>query len=144
MSASDDDQRTAQFAAGPVVTPAQGDALFFGPYLDPDGQDPAWSLAYAHTREHVNGGKEWFAKQVRGTAPEPPPDGFMVPPGFAEDLRNAVMDAYGLPRDLFTRPLPPPTWRTRLRSRWSDLREQTARRAFKVIAGYEVREEDDW
>lgn len=65
-----------------------------------------------------------------------------MPPGFAEDLRNAVMGAYGLPRDLFARPLPPPTWRTRLRSKVSGWRERLARRAFKIIAGYWPQVED--
>ena len=105
--------------------------LYFGPCLNPGGEpDPVKSLmsGFARSRQHVNGDTAWFAKQVRGTAPEPPPDEFPVPPGFAEDLRNALMDAYGLPRDLFTRELPPPTWRTRWLSRWNELREQTARR----------------
>ena len=99
---------------------------------------PLDSLLYAPT-------SPWFLAQVRGTAPEPPQDGFMIPPGLAEDLRNALMDAYGLPRDLFTRELPPPTWRTRLRSTWNELRERAARRAFKIIAGYWPADgEDEW
>jgi hypothetical protein len=47
-----------------------------------------------------------------------------------------LMDAGVIPD---TRPpLPPPSWRTRLRYRVDDAREALARRAYRLIAGYEV------
>jgi hypothetical protein len=42
-------------------------------------------------------------------------------------------------------PLPPPTWRTRLRRKLGAWRERAARRAYKSIAGYwPDNGEDDW
>lgn len=86
----------------------------------------------------------WFAEQARGSSPEPPSGGFMIPPELRSDILATRLSATIMVSDelLSPRPLPPPTWRSRLRSRWSELREQTARRAFKAIAGYEVPEED--
>lgn len=47
-----------------------------------------------------------------------------------------LMDAGVIPD---TRPpLPPPTWRTRVRYRIGAWRERAAERAYKIIAGYEV------
>lgn len=47
-----------------------------------------------------------------------------------------LMDAGVIPD---TRPpLPPPSWRTRLRRKRDQWREAAARRAFRLIAGYEV------
>lgn len=110
------------------------------------GIDPVRSLmsGFAHSREHVNGNAEWFAAQVRGNAPEPPADGFMIPPGLSEALHDAIMDAYDLPRDLFE-PGPPPTRRQRIRRKLGAWRERAARRAYKSIAGYWPENgEDDW
>lgn len=53
-----------------------------------------------------------------------------------------LMDA-GLIPD--TRPKPPPLpWRWRVRNRIADWRERAACRAFKIIAGYDVPEQEDW
>ena len=85
-----------------------------------------------------------LAAQVRGTAPEPPPDGFTVPPGMLEGLRDALMDAYGLPRDFFE-PGPPPTRRQKLRRNLAAWRQNAARRAYRTIAGHWPGDgEDDW
>lgn len=83
-----------------------------------------------------------FLRQVRGTAPEPPPGGFMVPPGMLEGLRDAIMDAYGLPRDLWDRPVPPLTRRQRLKRKLAGWRERAARLAFRALAGHDAPEED--
>ena len=94
-------------------------------------------------------------------APEPTPDGFLVPPGYwYSHLENAELNARKLtsyidvPNELLmadglipdTRPPRPPTpWRWRMRSRISGWREQAARAAYRVIAGYWPRDgEDDW
>lgn len=51
------------------------------------------------------------------------------------EVPDELLMAYGLIPD--TRPKPPPTpWRWRIRNGISDWRERTARRAFRVIAGY--------
>ena len=125
------------------------DGLYFGPCLNPGVGDPVRSLmsGFAHSRKHVSGDKEWFAAQVRGTAPEPPPDGFMIPPGFAEDFRRTIAELFGIPDEMLTggKPLPPPSWRTRLRRKRDAWRERTARGAYKIIAGYwPDGGEDDW
>lgn len=41
-------------------------------------------------------------------------------------------------------PLPPPTWRTRLRRKREAWRERAAKRAYKIIAGYEPPNLEDW
>jgi hypothetical protein len=125
----------AEHAAEPVVA---------RPVVVPG--DPAKPLmsGFAHSREHVNGDKEWFAAQVRGNAPEPPPDGFMIPPGLAEGLRATIAELFGIPDEMLE-PLPPPTRRQRIRRKLGDWREQAARRAYKSIAGYwPDNGEDDW
>jgi hypothetical protein len=99
-----------------------------------EGRDPLGAWFGRHgTRE----AEKWFPGQVRGTAPEPPPDGFLIPPGLAEAL------GFSMTREAY--PLPPPSWRTRLRWRLTDLRESAAQCAFRVIAGYWPHDgEDDW
>jgi hypothetical protein len=63
--------------------------------------------------------------------------GFLVPPGLAEAL------GFSMTREAY--PLPPPSWRTRLRWKRDGWREHAARRAFRVIAGYWPHDgEDDW
>jgi hypothetical protein len=53
-----------------------------------------------------------------------------------------LMDAGVIPDTRPPRaPLP---WRTRLRFRLDDWREKLARRAYKLIAGYDVPEPEDW
>lgn len=99
--------------------------------------------------------EKWFPEQVRGTAPEPPADGFLIPPGMAEELHARLISSYiEVPNELLmdfgaipdTRPKPPPpTWRQKLRSKAEEWREQGARRAYKAIAGYWPSDgEDDW
>lgn len=88
--------------------------------------------------------------------PLPARDGFLVPPGLADALLEAVklsaiinvpdelLTDYGAIPD--TRPKPPPLpWRWRLRNRISDWRGRTARRAYRIIAGeWPDSGEDDW
>lgn len=86
---------------------------------------------------------EWFTAQVRGRSPEPPPDGFLVPPGFADDLMAALRQSL-FPAWLDSgEPLPPPSWRTRLRWKRDAWREALARRAYRLLAGYWPRDEWD-
>lgn len=75
-----------------------------------------------------------LAAQVRGTAPEPPPDGFMMmPPEITEIFKGWWSDLEAAVRD---RPKPPPlTRRQRLKRKIGQWRDLAARRAFKVIAG---------
>ena len=87
---------------------------------------------------------DWFTAQVRGTAPEPPPDDFLIPPGFAEDLRKMIAELFGIPGEMLA-PLPPPTRRQRIRRKLGDWRTRAARRAFKIIAEeWPDDGEDDW
>lgn len=80
---------------------------------------------------------DWFATQVRGNSPEPPPDGFMLPPHFAEDFRKTVAELFGIPAEaLAPRPVVPPTRRQRLKNRIGMWRNLAARRAYRTIAGY--------
>ena len=94
---------------------------------------------------------KWFEDQ----ATEPTPGGFLIPPAMTGQLAGVVkasgyievpdelLMAYGLIPD--TRPpLPPLPWRWRLRNKASDWREQAARRAFRVIAGYWPDDGEDW
>lgn len=84
----------------------------------------------------------WFAAQARGAAPEPPPDGFLVPPGMAGELMRqlrehfAAMDAW---YDSQLAPAPPQPWHRRARRALSRKaqawRGRAARRAYKIIAG---------
>lgn len=110
----------------------------------------------------------WFAEHAaepvvarsvvvpEGEPLNPSPDGFLVP-FTSDELLGAVRKLYAYeeaPDELLmdcgvipdTRPKPPPpSWRTRLRWKRGDWREQTARRAYKVIAGYwPDGGEDDW
>jgi hypothetical protein len=69
----------------------------------------------------------------------------MVPPGLAVALRESIMDAFDLPRDLFTRQVTPPTRRQRLKSKIEMWRNLAARRAYRIVAGYwPDNGEDDW
>jgi hypothetical protein len=99
--------------------------------------------------------EQWFAEQAAETATgqpavEPARDGFLVPPGMLEGLHDALkLTAYiEVSDELFThvrRPLPPLPWRWRLRNRVTSWREQTARRAYRAIAGdWPDDGEDDW
>jgi hypothetical protein len=111
-------------------------------------EGPDWLTDYITTamgngRHGTREAEKWFPAQVRGTAPEPPDDGFMIPPGFAEDLRATIAELFGVPAGPFE-PGPPPTRRQRLRSKVSDWRERAARRAYKVIAGYWPDNGEDW
>jgi hypothetical protein len=69
---------------------------------------------------------------------------YLVPPELAMHLEisdDLLMD-FGVIPD--TRPpLPPPSLRTRWRWRIADLRAGVARRAYKLIAGYDPHDDDD-
>lgn len=108
------------------------------------GLPPGYSFDFTPIDYRVAGRLDLTA-QVRGTAPEPPPDGFLVPPGLAEDLRKSIAELFGIPGEMLE-PGPPPTRRQRIRNKVSGWREQAARRAFKLIAGYwpDGREDDWW
>jgi hypothetical protein len=60
------------------------------------------------------------------------------------EVPNELLMDYGVIPDTRPKP-PPPSWRTRFRRKREQWREQTARRAFKIIAGYWRDDgEDDW
>lgn len=96
----------------------------------------------------------WFTAQVRGTAPEPPPSGFLVPPGLDGEVLMRKLSAcievsdellmdYGAIPD--TRPPYRPPWRTRLRWKTDRWRTRAARRAYKIIDGdWPDDEPEDW
>lgn len=93
----------------------------------------------------------WFPEQARGTAPEPTPGGFLVPPGFADQLSSYFDEHMPAALEWLARPIDddapeiPPTRRQRLRNRITGWRERAARRAYKTIAGdWPDNREDDW
>jgi hypothetical protein len=89
---------------------------------------------------------KWFEDQA-AAGPELPAGGFMIPPELRSEILATKLSATLLVSDelLHPRQFPPPTWRTRLRWKLASWREQAARRAFKVIAGYWPDDgEDDW
>lgn len=87
--------------------------------------------------------EKWFPGQVRGNAPEPPPDGFLVPQGLTEIFKGWWGDLGAAARN---RPKPPPpTRRQRLKSKIEMWRNLAARRAYRIVAGYwPDNGEDDW
>lgn len=69
-----------------------------------------------------------------------PSGGFLVPPG----LRSAILQMVLETTPAGPKP-PPPTRRERFRRKLTTWREQAARRAFKLIAGYwPDNRQDDW
>ena len=111
--------------------------------------------ARADLRLPLFGTKEWFAAQVMGSSPEPPPGGFLVPPGLALELTGEVAESLEGIRKIYgqidvadellnPRSRPPLPWRTRLRYRISDWRERVAERAYEIIAGHNLPEAEDW
>jgi len=72
--------------------------------------------------------------------------GFLVPEALrTEILRTALETAMIGPIDPDAPKPPPPTWRQKLRWKRGDWRERTARRAYRIIAGYwPGNGEDDW
>lgn len=90
-------------------------------------------------------------RPAHGSAPEPTPDGFLVPPGMAEDLMQALRDNFAAADAWYesqvTAAGPIPWYR---RARWAlsrklqAWRDRTARHAYKLIAGYDVPDGDDW
>ena len=88
------------------------------------------------TAAAVPGG--WFAAQVRGTAPEPPPDGFLVPPGLAEGLMQQLQEGWAAADawyDSQRRPVAPPPWHWRAKQKLRGWREQAARLAYRIVGG---------
>lgn len=88
---------------------------------------------------------------TRRTEPEPTTDGFMVPPGFSEQLAAYFDEHMPATLEWLARPTDddapeiPPSWRTRLRRKLGAWREQAARRAYRIVAGYwPDNGEDDW
>jgi hypothetical protein len=92
----------------------------------------------------------WFAEHAAEPVTGRPA---VVPAGEPLNVRklSAVIEVpdellmdYGLIPDTRPKP-PPPSWRTRLRWKRDEWRERTARRAYKVIAGYwPDNGKDDW
>lgn len=110
----------------------------------------------------MNAMDDWFAKHMPDTVQwaaqfdaEPvvarenvvPEGGFLVPPGLASDIIATKLSAYLLvPNELLdeSREHRKPSRRAWLRYRIAGWREALARRAYKLIAGYDVPEGDDW
>lgn len=97
-----------------------GDGLYFGPCLNPGG---AWD----------------------GDS-EPSQGGFLVPPSLRSDILLSALQgsALLLGPDEPAATRKPPTWRQKLRWKLTAWREQAARRAFRVIAGYWPDDGEDW
>lgn len=128
----------AQFAATPVTA-----AEHVVPAGEPLGPDPFGVAPWPATRARA-ATQPWFPAQVRGTAPEPTPDGFLIPPGLAEDLMETMREHFAAVSAWYDANTPPLTRRQRIRSRIADWRERAACRAFKLIAGYDVPDGGDW
>jgi hypothetical protein len=90
---------------------------------------------------------DWFTAQVRGTAPEPPPDGFLVPPGLSEALMEQLREHFTAMDAWYEQagPVKPLPWRWRAKQKLRDWREQAARLAYRAVAGdWPDDGEDDW
>ena len=104
--------------------------------------------ARADLRLPLFGTEGWFAAQVRGSSPEPPPDGFLVPPGFTEELHARLISSIiDVPYELINgtpSKYPPPTRRQRFRQWRSNMRERLAERAYELISGQKMPDPMDY
>ena len=81
----------------------------------------------------------WFAAQVRGTSPEPPPEGFLVPPGLAEGLMETLREhlaAAGAWYESHAAPIVPVPWHVRLRWAAWNWRHAVAKGIYRTIMGF--------
>lgn len=113
----------------------------------PTGDDDPYKLTRADSPHWLDGFFANLATTVAESWPSAEPEGeplIVRKLSSVIEVPDELLMAYGVIPD--TRPpLPPTPWRWRLRNRVSNWRERTARRAYKVIAGYWPDDEpEDW
>lgn len=130
---------------------SNGDSLYFGPCLRPESDDDPYKPTRADSGDWLTdyfakmmpAAEQWFEEQDAEPDDDSAEPLIIKAASYIEVSDELLMD-YGVIPD--TRPpLPPPSWRTRLRWKRGMWRNLAARRAYKVIAGYwPDNGEDDW